>query len=101
MVKAVFVTAPRREAGELGEKLVEEKLAACVNTFDLNSVYRWEGSVKRSMETGLLAKTSDEKLEPLVRRVEELHSYELPEILYTDIDGSDPYLQWVKQETGD
>jgi len=99
MVKGVFVTAPRDEAEELAEKIVEKKLAACVNTFDTDSVYRWEGEVEKAEETILLIKTSRERLDDLMHEIKNLHSYDLPEILVTDFDGDQQYLEWVRRET--
>ncbi len=99
MVKAVFVTAPRDEAHAIARTLVEEGLSACVNKFPVDSVYRWKGKVEEAEETGLLIKTADETVDELVKRVRELHSYELPEILVIDVGGDEEYLSWVRSTT--
>lgn len=99
MARAVLVTAPRDDAEELANTLVEEKLAACANIFDVTSIYRWEGEVQRDDEAQIILKTGDAAIENLVTRIRELHSYDLPEILALDIGGSQEYLAWLEQET--
>lgn len=73
-----YVTVPRKEAAELASTLVEERLAACVNVVDCESVYRWEDAVHDASEAILLAKTSDGAFDTLVERVVELHPHEVP-----------------------
>ncbi|MBS1263750.1 MAG: Divalent-cation tolerance protein CutA [Methanonatronarchaeales archaeon] len=99
MVKGVLVTAPRDEADEIARKLVQKRLAACVNTFDVKSVYRWEGEVKEAEEATLLIKTSRARLERVMEEVERLHSYDLPEILVVDLGGDQEYLEWIRRVT--
>ena len=41
----VYITAPPGEAPDIAQTLVAERLAACVNRFDCDSVYRWDGEV--------------------------------------------------------
>jgi periplasmic divalent cation tolerance protein len=76
----VYVTAPPDAAGDLARSLVEERLAACVNRLDCESVYRWAGAVHEESEVVLLAKTTDAHCEELMRRIEELHPYDVPAI---------------------
>ncbi|WP_101297428.1 divalent-cation tolerance protein CutA [Halegenticoccus soli] len=73
-----YVTAPPEAADDLARTLVEERLAACVNSVDCSSVYRWEGEVSDDEEVILLAKTTDERYEELKSRVVELHPYDVP-----------------------
>lgn len=74
----VYITAPPEAAESLASRLVEERLAACVNRVDCRSTYRWEGEVHEEAEVLLLAKTSDDRCEDLVARVEELHPHDVP-----------------------
>ncbi|MBE0642970.1 MAG: divalent-cation tolerance protein CutA [Bacteroidetes bacterium] len=88
-----------QEASALARALVEEHLAACCNVLPgIRSVYRWQGAVHEDEEHLLLCKTRRSLFEQLAARVRELHSYELPEIICTDItDGSAPYLNWIDE----
>src|ERR1051325_1040462 len=79
----VYVTAgSAAEAQNLAQALVSEKLAACVNCIhSVQSTYRWQGQVEQSDEELLIIKTRKELFPALERRVRELHSYSVPEII--------------------
>lgn len=87
------------EAEHIAERLIDERLAACVNVLPaISSIYRWKGKVEHAGEVLLLMKTSNEKLDRLMVRVRELHSYEVPEILALPIErGSPEYLKWLEE----
>jgi periplasmic divalent cation tolerance protein len=47
----------------------------------------------------LVAKSRDDVLDALVRRVQALHSYDLPEIIALPlVGGSEAYLSWLDRE---
>ena len=97
----VLVTAGSAEEAEsIAGALVAEKLAACVNVIPgITSVYRWQGAVQRDQELLLLVKTCRDVLDDVVRRVRELHSYDLPETIALPlVGGSAPYLAWLVGE---
>ena len=101
-VRVVLITAPDAAAAEkLARALVEERLAACVNVLPgVHSFYRWEGSVQDDAELLLVAKTRAERVGALAARVNELHPYDLPEVLELPATGgSEAYLDWVRTET--
>jgi len=87
------------EAERIAKRLVDERLAACVNVLpNISSTYRWKGKVEHVREVLLLMKTSHEKLDRLMAKVKELHSYEVPEILALPIErGSQEYLKWLEE----
>ena len=98
----VFMTASNgEEAARLAEMLVGAHLAACVQILpEMESVYRWQGTVERAPEVLLLAKTIRSKFEELEREVRALHSYDTPEIIAVPVvAGSMPYLEWIKHAT--
>ncbi len=100
MFSLVLTTVKNRaEAKRLSEKLVSEKLAACVSVLpSASSTYRWRGKLERARENLLLIKTSDEKLDRLIPRIKELHSYEVPEVLVVPIErGLPEYLKWLEE----
>lgn len=88
-------------AERLAQRLVEERLAACVNVLPgMRSVYRWQGTVERADEVLLMIKTSSERLAALTERVIALHPYELPELVAVEAaGGSAAWLEWVAAET--
>ncbi len=101
-VRIVLVTAgDERQSHSIARRLVDERLAACVNIIGpMRSVYRWRGAIEDEPEFLLLIKTSANLLRRLERRVIELHSYEVPEVLaLTPTGGSAAYLRWLLEST--
>jgi periplasmic divalent cation tolerance protein len=97
----VYVTAGSAdEADRLARSLVEERLAACVNRIkSIQSVYRWQGKVQQSEEELLIIKTSRDRFAALEKRVRELHSYSVPEVIALPIiEGSSGYLRWLEEQ---
>ena len=102
-VRIVFCTIDSTDAArKLARRLVEERLAACVNIIgNVTSVYKWEGRIEEDAELLLVIKTRDGRLRELMDRIGELHPYDVPEILCWPVqEGSRPYLDWVVAETG-
>ncbi|HEY7221683.1 MAG TPA: divalent cation tolerance protein CutA [Candidatus Binatia bacterium] len=97
----VYVTTGSPEEGEkLARTLVDERLAACVNRVkSIQSVYRWQGQVEQSEEELLIVKTRRELFAALEKRVRELHSYAVPEIIAVPlVAGSAGYLGWLQEQ---
>lgn len=91
-----YITAPPSAAPDLAAALVEERLAACVNRFDCHSTFRWEGEVVQEDEVVLLAKTTDERYDELVARVEAAHPYDVPCIeRFDEADALDSFESWI------
>jgi periplasmic divalent cation tolerance protein len=95
-----MTAANREEANQIAELLVSARLAACVQILpEIESVYRWQGEVKREKEILLLAKTVAARFDELESKVRALHSYETPEIIALPITAaSEPYLKWLLDE---
>ncbi|SRR6266851_1305216 len=99
----VLMTAGNHEnALAIAHALVQERLAACVNLIaEMRSIYRWQGKIEDQAEYLMIAKTRSSAFASLEKRVRELHSYEVPEIIALRIDrGSKPYLDWVFESSG-
>jgi periplasmic divalent cation tolerance protein len=97
----VFITTgSQQEAERIAEALVAEMLAACVNVLPgVTSIYRWEGEVHRDDECLLVVKSRQDVLDELVRRVQALHSYEVPEVIALPlVGGNEAYLSWIDRE---
>jgi periplasmic divalent cation tolerance protein len=96
-------TIDSREAAQsLADALVERRLAACVQIAGpISSTYRWEGELRHDDEFLLLCKVPEERLREAIAAIEELHSYDVPEVLAFEVDaGSPSYLDWVTRESG-
>ncbi len=96
----VLVTASdKKEAMKIAKKLVENKLAACINIVDnIHSIYWWQGKVEESNESLLIIKTRIDKLEKLIETIKSLHSYSVPEVIALPIIGGyNKYLEWLEE----
>jgi periplasmic divalent cation tolerance protein len=97
-----FCTCPTvAVARSLATKMVEAKVAACVNLVPgITSIYRWQGAVCEDAEMLLLIKTTAEAYPALETLVRAEHPYELPELIAVSLDnGSTPYLSWLIEST--
>jgi len=100
--RLVLVTADtKRQALSIARRLVDERLAACVNVVGpIRSVYRWRNAVEEEAEFLLLIKTRASLFGRVERRVIELHSYEVPEVLmFAPSGGSAACLGWLLEST--
>ena len=102
MIAIIYSPCPSEElAKEIGTKLLEEGLAACINILPgMRSLYRWEGNLCDEKEWLMLAKAPADKAQELQARVAVLHPYECPCVLTLPVtDAHSPFTQWVIDET--
>ncbi len=93
----VLVTASsQQEAEAIAQALVQAQMAACVSLMPVQSIYTWQGNIHSEQEWQLVIKTNLAQFSTLEKKIRELHSYEVPEIIALPIlAGSEPYLQWI------
>ncbi len=97
----VYITASNaKEATDISEALLNERLAACANVVEsIKSTYWWKGKLEHENESLIILKTQESKFDSLAARAKELHSYENPEIVAVPIlKGSSDYLGWIDEE---
>lgn len=98
----VISSCPNRESAEsLAQQLVTAHLAACVSILPgVTSIYHWQGALQQDSEVLLLIKTAQPQVQPLITQLQQLHPYEVPEIIALAADAvHPPYLHWVLQCT--
>ncbi len=90
------------DAARLGRSLVEKRLVACVNMVGpVRSVFLWKGKVEDESERLLLMKTRADRYAELETAIQELHPYDVPEVIAIPIErGSQAYLSWVDENVG-
>lgn len=88
-------------ARSLAADAIEAKLGACAQIVGpITSVFRWEGEVQTEAEWRVEIKTAADRVSALTERIKAVHSYDVPEIVATPINGgSAEYLSWLVDET--
>jgi len=103
MINFVYITtSDKEEAKSIGGKLIEERLAACVNILDgMTSMFWWQGRIDSDNETILIAKTDESLNDKLMDRVYELHSYDCPCMLVLPVkEGNKDFMDWLYEQVG-
>lgn len=98
----VMTTLPDQDtARSLARKLLEERLAACINILPaMLSLYVWQGQTCEAQECLLLIKTQQRRYPQLATWLRTQHPYELPEIIALSLqDGLPEYLEWIIKST--
>ncbi len=100
-VQLVLSTCPPEQAQRIADTLVAERLVACVNVMPAGvSTYRWQGEVTRDREVLLMMKTATARFDALADRIQEIHPYELPEVIAVPVlSGLSAYIDWVVAES--
>lgn len=97
----VLCTGTAADADRISAGIIRESLAACVNIIPVTSCFFWEGAVTSEAESLMIIKTTRDRVDPLMRRIVGLHSYDLPEVIVLPIIGGLPaYLDWVRGAQG-
>lgn len=94
----IIVSVPDgKTASLIAEKLLDAKLAACVQlSSQVTSYYRWKGKIEKDPEIQLQIKTSLKHFKEVEKMIVELHPYDVPEIIALSIlQASTPYLSWM------
>ncbi len=96
-MRLVIVSCDPSEAASLLDSLLEERLVGCGNIVPaVRSHYRWQGRVHRDDESLILMETEQRLVPALLKRIPELHSYEVPKIITLDVrEAFAAYAAWL------
>jgi len=96
-IVALSTCGSEDEARNVARRLLERRLAACVNIVPgVESHYHWQGKIESAPEWLLIIKTRRDRFEALKTELPALHSYTTPELIAVPVvDGLEGYLAWV------
>jgi periplasmic divalent cation tolerance protein len=96
----ILVTATSdTQARRIAKKLLQNKLAACVNFVPVESMFTWKGEIQEEEEVLMIIKSRAEVFDTLMSAIKATHTYENPEIIGLPIVmGSHEYLKWITDE---
>ena len=88
----------KKEAKEIGKRLVRKKLAGCVNIFPIDSIYSWQRKIVRDKEFAAIIKTKKENFKKVEKFIQDHHSYDTPCILEISTGHvTKKYLKWLRK----
>jgi len=98
MIQIQTTVGKKKDAENIAETLVKNKIAACVQILPISSVYRWKGKIEKAKEYLLFIKGNNfKKIEKALKR---LHPYAVPEIIQIKIPkASKSYSNWIKKSS--
>ena len=100
MFQLVLATSLNKEvAHNITQHIVTEGLAACINIIsNVTSVYIWQDALQCDGEVQLLSKTNSANFDQLTTRINELHPYDVVEVIALNIQQGDThYLNWINK----
>lgn len=100
-LRLLVMTCPQDQAEPLLRALLDERLVACGNILPaVLSHYWWQGRVCSDPEALVVMETAADRLDAAMRRLAELHPYEVPKILaFTPAAAHAPYVAWAVGST--
>jgi periplasmic divalent cation tolerance protein len=100
VVVITTTTEDRADAERIAGRLIDERLAACVQISRVESRYRWKGELATTDEWLCTVKTRASLVAAVERAIRAIHPYEVPEFLVTEATGGGAdYLAWIASET--
>jgi len=93
----VYTTVPNiNDAKKIAKILLEKKLAACINMFQIASMYIYNGNIKDENEVGMIIKTKSEKFKELKNELKKIHPYKTPCICSIHLEECHrDFLDWI------
>ncbi|MFU8781353.1 MAG: divalent-cation tolerance protein CutA [Kiritimatiellia bacterium] len=97
----VMTTFPDEDsARRVVEKLLDDRLAGCIQTLPVSSSYRWQGKIHHEGETLALIKTTTDRYSSVECLIRQMHPYEVPEVICLPITAGLPdYFAWLRNAT--
>ncbi|HYB54139.1 MAG TPA: divalent-cation tolerance protein CutA [Thermoanaerobaculia bacterium] len=101
LIVVVTSVGTEDQALDIAHALVRNRQAACVNLIpNVHSIYRWKNRVCDDGEFLLLIKTTGKEFAGVRQTIQQINTYELPEVLaYRVDDASDAFASWIAKTT--
>lgn len=98
-IQVQWTTGSIDEARKVCRYLVQERLVACANIVPwVESIFMWDNNLNTEQESKVFLKTRKENFETVREIIETNSKYEVPEVLFSTIDGgNDAYMKWLDE----
>jgi periplasmic divalent cation tolerance protein len=95
IVKTTFNN--KKDAKKLANLLIQQKLVACAQIEEIESLYFWEEKIVDEKEFCLSLKTISKNYKKIEKLILANHNYRIPQIIQIPIsDGLRGYLDWIE-----
>ncbi|MBD3789598.1 MAG: divalent-cation tolerance protein CutA [Campylobacterales bacterium] len=92
-------TNDKQTAQKITSVLLEHHLVACVQSHNITSQYYWDNALVNDEEIVLNMKCRLDDIEKIQKAIEDLHNYEVPQIIVTPIlTANQKYLEWLEKQ---
>ena len=97
----IVSTYPNKKSiTKIANKLVQNKIVACINITKISSIYSWQGKIENASEYLVLFKTTQKNKKSLKEKIKASHPYDVPEIAEINITSiNKSYLTWLVEST--
>jgi len=95
-----YITFPTKaEAKKAVLYLLKENLIACANIIDgVESYFTWDDETQQANEVVVIFKTRQKNEDKIISLIREMHSYEIPCIVFTPLEYGNPdFLKWIDE----
>ena len=102
LIQVQTTVLTEKEARTIAHVMNEEKLSVCVQYCPIVSIYTWKGKLEETKEFLIIIKSTQNKFEKIKKKLEEIHPYELPQIISIKNDNyTQKYFNWIVKETSE
>tara|TARA_B100000886_G_C20189686_1_gene393761 strand:+ start:295 stop:600 length:306 start_codon:yes stop_codon:yes gene_type:complete len=87
----------KKNALRVAKLLIENKLAACVSIKQIFSIYEWDNDIEQAKEFEIIIKSKPEFKDYLVDFINEISTYDVPQIIYKKFNSDIKYYNWLNK----
>lgn len=80
-VSIILTTISKEHEHKFCHHLVKHRFAACIERFEVKSVYWWNGRLCDEHEVSLIIKTRPKRRAACIREIERTHPYDCPQVI--------------------
>ncbi len=93
----ITTESSKKNALRVAKLLVQNKFAACVSIKQIFSIYKWNDDIEETKEFEISIKTKPELKDDLIDFLQEITTYDVPQILYRNYNAGIKYLDWFNK----
>ena len=93
----ITTESSKTNALRMAKLLIRNKLAACVSIKQIFSIYEWDDDIEETKEFELTIKSKPEFKDDLIAFLNNLSTYEVPQIIYKKYHAEMKYYDWLNK----